>query len=65
MLDGPAQVLVYNQLGQQVTSLYEGTVRKGQHYELPLHSQKLAPGLYTCSLLVAGQRETVRVVVAR
>ncbi|UOQ64712.1 SBBP repeat-containing protein [Hymenobacter volaticus] len=65
MLDGPAQVAVYNQLGQQVASLYEGTVRKGQHYELPLHSHKLAPGLYTCSLLVGGQRETVRVLVAR
>ena len=65
VLDGAAQVLVYNQLGQQVASLYEGTVHKGQHYELPLNSQKLAPGLYTCSLLVGGQRETVRVVVTR
>ncbi|UOQ64713.1 SBBP repeat-containing protein [Hymenobacter volaticus] len=63
MLDGPAQVAVYNQLGQQVASLYEGAVRKGQHYELPLHSHKLAPGLYICSLLVGGQRETVRVLV--
>lgn len=65
VLDGPAQVLVYNQLGQQVATLYEGAVRKGQHYELPLHSEKLAPGLYTCSLLVNGQRETVRVLITR
>ena len=63
VLDGLAQVRVYNQLGQQVASLYEGTVRKGQHYELPLNSQKLAPGLYTCSLLVNDQRETVRLVL--
>ncbi|MDF7812051.1 SBBP repeat-containing protein [Hymenobacter sp. YC55] len=62
--DGAAQVRVYNQLGQQVATLYEGKVHKGQHYELPLHSQKLAPGLYTCSLLVNGQRETVRVVIS-
>ncbi|UOQ64717.1 SBBP repeat-containing protein [Hymenobacter volaticus] len=61
--DGTAQVRVYNQLGQQVASLYEGKVRKGQHYELPLNSEKLAAGLYTCSLLVNGQRESVRLVV--
>jgi uncharacterized delta-60 repeat protein len=63
VLDGPAQVLVYNQLGQQVATLYAGAVRKGQHYELPLNSQKLAAGLYTCALLVNGQRETVRLLV--
>ncbi|WP_375433978.1 SBBP repeat-containing protein [uncultured Hymenobacter sp.] len=63
--DGSAQVLIYNRFGQRVASLYEGTVRKGQHYQLPLHSQKLAPGLYTCSLLVKGQRESVRLLIAR
>lgn len=63
--DGAAQVRVYNQLGQQVASLYEGTVRQGQHYELPLHSQSLPAGLYTCSLLINGQRQTVRVLVSR
>ncbi|MDF7812055.1 T9SS type A sorting domain-containing protein [Hymenobacter sp. YC55] len=61
--DGAAQVRVYNQLGQQVASLYEGKVRQGQHYELPLHSEKLSAGLYTCSLLVNGQRESVRLVI--
>ncbi|MDF7812049.1 T9SS type A sorting domain-containing protein [Hymenobacter sp. YC55] len=61
--DGAAQVQVYNQLGQQVATLYEGKVRQGQHYELSLRSEKLAPGLYTCSLLVNGQRETVRVLI--
>ncbi|HEX8426848.1 SBBP repeat-containing protein [Hymenobacter sp.] len=65
VLDGSAQVLVYNQLGQQVATLYAGTVHKGQHYELPLHSEKLALGLYTCSLLVNGQRETVRLLINR
>ncbi|UOQ64711.1 T9SS type A sorting domain-containing protein [Hymenobacter volaticus] len=65
VLDGLAQVRVYNQLGQQVASLYEGTVHKGQHYEVALNSVKLAAGLYTCSLLVNGQRETVRLLVTR
>ncbi|UOG77630.1 T9SS type A sorting domain-containing protein (plasmid) [Hymenobacter tibetensis] len=61
--DGAAQVLVYNQLGRQVASLYNGTVHQGQRYTLALDGQQLAPGLYTCSLLVDGQRETVRLVI--
>ena len=61
--DGSAQVLVYNQLGQQVATLYHGQVRKGQAYELSLQSQQLPAGLYTCALLVGSQRETVRVVI--
>ncbi|MDF7815235.1 SBBP repeat-containing protein [Hymenobacter sp. YC55] len=61
--DGAAQVLVYNQLGWQVASLYSGAVRKGQRYTLTLDGQQLAPGLYTCLLLVDGQRETVRLVI--
>ena len=63
VLDGAAHVRVYNQLGQQVATLYEGKVRQGQHYELPLNSENLAAGLYTCSLVVNGQREAVRLVV--
>ncbi|UOG73183.1 SBBP repeat-containing protein [Hymenobacter tibetensis] len=63
--NGAAQVLVYNQLGQQVASLYEGTVRKGQRYELPLNSQKLTAGLYTCVLRVNNKRETVKLLVTR
>ncbi|UOG73186.1 SBBP repeat-containing protein [Hymenobacter tibetensis] len=61
--DGVAQVLVYNQQGRQVASLYTGAVHKGQRYTLALDGQKLAPGLYTCSLLVDGKRETVRLVI--
>ncbi|UOQ69325.1 T9SS type A sorting domain-containing protein [Hymenobacter volaticus] len=63
VLDGPAQVLVYNQLGQQVATLYDGPVRQGHSYELSLRSEQLPAGLYTCSLLVSGQRESVRLVV--
>ncbi len=62
---GTAQVRVYNQLGQQVATLYEGPVRQGQRYTLPLASQQLAAGLYTCALTLNGQRQTVRLLVAR
>ncbi|MDF7812056.1 SBBP repeat-containing protein [Hymenobacter sp. YC55] len=64
LASGAAQVQVYNQLGQQVATLYQGTVSQGQRYTLPLNSQTLASGLYTCSLLVNGQRESVRLHVA-
>ncbi|UOQ68923.1 T9SS type A sorting domain-containing protein [Hymenobacter volaticus] len=64
MQEGMAQVLIFNQLGQPVATLYKGQVRQGEHYEFSLNSQKLAAGLYTCSLLVGGQRETVRVLIA-
>ncbi|WP_375433977.1 SBBP repeat-containing protein [uncultured Hymenobacter sp.] len=64
VLDGQGQVRVYNQLGQPVATLYEGAVRKGQRYTLPLKSQSLPAGLYECALLVNGQRQTVRLLVA-
>ena len=45
-LDGTAQVVVYNALGQRVASLYDGAVNGGQLYSLLLHSEHLAAGLY-------------------
>ena len=64
-LDGQAQVLVYNALGQRVASLYEGEVTGGQLYAYPLHSQHLATGLYECRLVVNGKAETRRLIIAR
>ena len=61
--NGSAQVRIYNQLGEQVASLYNGSVQKGQQYVLPLSRQRLAPGVYQCWLSVDGQRESVRLLV--
>ncbi|UOQ68763.1 SBBP repeat-containing protein [Hymenobacter volaticus] len=63
-LDGEGQVRVYNQLGQEVARLYQGAVRKGQQYTLPLAGSSLLPGVYQCQLTVNGQREVVRLLVA-
>lgn len=41
----------------------EGHVRPGHVYELSLAREKLPAGLYTCSLLIEGQRARVRLVV--
>ena len=64
-LDGKAQVMVYNALGQRVASLYEGEVTGGQLYVYPLHSQYLATGLYECRLVVNGKAEMQRLIIAR
>ena len=61
--NGEGQVQVYNQLGQQVVTLYQGTVRQGQAYTLPLTSPRLVPGVYQCRLTVNGQHEVVRLLV--
>ena len=65
LLDGKAQVMVYNGLGQRVASLYEGEVTGGQLYAYPLHSQHLATGLYVCHLVVNGKTEMQRLIIAR
>ena len=64
-LDGTAQVVVYNALGQRVASLYDGAVNGGQLYSLLLHSEHLAAGLYECRLLVNGKAEMQRLIIAR
>ena len=63
--DGAAQVVVYNELGQLVATLYEGPVSGGQRYELLFQSRDLATGLYVCHLVLNGQSELLRLVVAR
>ena len=64
-LDGTAQVVVYNVLGQRVASLYDGAVNGGQLYSLLLHGEHLAAGLYECRLLVNGKAEMQRLIIAR
>jgi hypothetical protein len=62
---GAAQVVVFNSLGQQVASLYDGAVRAGQEYRFALQSTKLAPGVYTCQVRTAGHSYTTRLLIAR
>ena len=64
-LNCSAQVVVYNQLGQRVASLYEGAVNGGQLYSFTLNSQPLATGLYECRLVVNGKAEMRRLMIAR
>ena len=65
LLDGNAQLMVYNAYGKRVASLYEGAVRGGQLYSFPLNSQFLLTGLYECRLVVNGKAEMHRLHIAR
>jgi hypothetical protein len=64
-LDGPAQVVVYNQLGQRVATLFDAAATAGQLYSLTLKSQNLASGLYLCRLVTNGKTEVLRLTVIR
>jgi hypothetical protein len=60
-----AQVLVYNALGQLVTTLYAGPVVANQRYSFTLDSRALPSGIYSCQLHTAGQTQLTRLVVVK
>lgn len=61
----PTQVLVYNALGQLVTTLYNAVAEAGRDYEVQLAGAPLPAGIYTCRLLSNGHTETLRLVVVK
>ncbi|MBO0356797.1 Ig-like domain-containing protein [Hymenobacter sp. BT186] len=61
-----AQVLVYNQLGRVVATLYQGPVQAGQRYSFTLKSQDLPAGLYSCQVRTAGAAaKTTRLLIVK
>ncbi|OON68536.1 carbohydrate-binding protein [Hymenobacter sp. CRA2] len=62
---GPAQLQVFNHLGQLVATLYQAEAQAGYRYELPLRADALPAGLYTCRLLSAGQAQSLRLVLVK
>lgn len=60
---GPAQVLVYNTLGQLVTTLYDAPVQAMKRYTLTLDSRSLRSGIYFCQLRTAGGTQVARLLV--
>ncbi|WP_460614746.1 family 43 glycosylhydrolase [Hymenobacter seoulensis] len=61
----PAQVQVYNFLGQLVATLYDGSAERGREYSLTLDGAKLASGIYTCQLRLAGKVHIQRLVMVK
>ncbi|WP_022821719.1 Ig-like domain-containing protein [Hymenobacter norwichensis] len=63
---GAAQVLVYNQLGRIVATLYQGEVQARQRYGFKLESQNLPAGLYSCQVRLAGAAtKTTRLLIVK
>lgn len=62
---GPAQVLVYNALGQVVTTLYDAPVQAMKRYALTLDSRSLRSGTYFCQLRTTGGTQVARLLVIK
>jgi hypothetical protein len=62
---GPAQLLLYNALGQVVQTLYRGTAEAGRDYRFTVQGASLSGGLYIGHLEADGHVQTVRLVLSR
>ncbi|WP_165699280.1 malectin domain-containing carbohydrate-binding protein [Hymenobacter jejuensis] len=62
---GPAQLHVYNALGQRVATLFEGVAEVGHDYEQNLSGTNLPAGVYTCRLLLNGNGHTQRLLLVK
>jgi len=63
---GAVQLQLYNNLGQRVTTLYDGPIQAGQVVERTLDGSQLSAGIYSCRLLSAdGQLLTRRLVLTK
>ena len=62
---GTAQLRIYNQLGQLVATVFEGTVPTGELRTFALDSHLLAAGVYQCRLVTSSATETTRLVIEK
>ena len=60
-----AEVVLYDMLGQQVRTLYEGTPAAGQAKALRVRASDLPSGTYMVQLRADGQTRTQRLIVVR
>lgn len=60
-----ARITLYNVLGQQVATLYEGTPPAGEQQTVPLNTDALPSGTYVVQLHADGQTRTQRVTVVK
>lgn len=63
--DGHAVLRVYNILGQEVVTLFDGQARAGQYITAMFSGSHLASGVYIAQLEFGGRRLTQRMVLAK
>ena len=64
-VSAPAQVRVFDALGREVTTLFNGTAEAGHDYSLNFDAAQLATGFYLCRYESAGQVRTQRLSVVK
>jgi hypothetical protein len=62
---GPASLRVYNLLGQEVQSLFEGIAEPGRWYKVSLDGRNVASGLYFYRLQSGGRIDTKKLLLLK
>ncbi|MBJ6110716.1 T9SS type A sorting domain-containing protein [Hymenobacter sp. BT523] len=62
-VSGVASVRVFNQMGVQVATLFEGPAVGGREYQLEVDASRWPAGLYLCQYVGGGQTSTQRLMV--
>ena len=64
-VSAPAQVRVFDAVGREVTTLFNGTTEAGHDYSLNFDAAQLATGFYLCRYESAGQTHSQRLSVVK
>ncbi|GAB3729089.1 hypothetical protein GCM10027594_11180 [Hymenobacter agri] len=64
-VSAPAQVRVFDAVGHQVATLFEGTTEAGRDYSLSLDASQLAAGIYLCRYESQGLVQIQRLSVVK
>jgi len=62
---GPATVIVYSIVGQQVAELYRGVAQRNKHYRIEFDGGGLASGIYFAVLETGGYRLTRKMMLLK
>ena len=62
---GPATLVVYNSLGEEVATLFNDVAQAGRFYTLRLDATRMASGVYFCRLESNAQRTLIRMALVR
>jgi len=62
---GNATLRIYNAIGQQVTTLFEGVAEAGKNYAVKIDGSSLASGIYFSRLESTGRWDTKKLVLLR